>query len=171
MTIATTVSIVSVLVTLSLAVWGFRRTSNADQLRAFSVVHDRYLEERVRIGRRAIHQHVASGGKATLSDEMRSNMTYALAVMNSVAVSCDTGFVDQKLIARTMGRSFVSAVDGARWFIDESEQVRGYRPYGYAEQLADQLRRRVDLGGSKPPQDGVEDRRAEDRNSGRNDEA
>jgi hypothetical protein len=64
---------------------------------------------------------------------------YALAVMNSIAIAREAGYVERDLLARSMGRSFVTTIKAAQPYIDHLEKVRGFRPYPFAENLAAQL--------------------------------
>ncbi|MFI7700675.1 hypothetical protein [Nonomuraea sp. NPDC049480] len=139
---STLLSVVSPIVAIAIAIWGFRRSTKADRLRAFFEVQDRYLAPTVRDGRRVLHQAVAHRKPhevAALDKASLNSAGYTLAVMNSVAIACEGGYVERDLILRTMGRSFVSAVKAARPLIDHVEKVRGYRPYPAAERLAQEL--------------------------------
>ncbi|SNS12987.1 hypothetical protein SAMN06265355_111181 [Actinomadura mexicana] len=77
----------------------------------------------------------ASEMDAVDKDE-RDRASYALAVMNSIAIGCQGGYVDRSMVKENMGRSFVTTVRAAREFIDYLEKTRGFRPYGAAEKLA-----------------------------------
>ncbi|GAA4923803.1 hypothetical protein HD597_011198 [Nonomuraea thailandensis] len=135
-------SVVSPIVAIAIAVWGFRRSTKADRLRAFFEVQDRYLAPSVRDGRRVLHQDVADlrpHEVAALDKASLSSAGYALAVMNSVAIACEGGYVERELILRSMGHSFVRTLNAARPLIDHVEKLRGYRPYPAAERLAQQL--------------------------------
>lgn len=137
------VALISPTVAVGITVWGFRRTSQADRLRAFFEVQERYLEAEVRQGRRLVYQWVAGRKSSELSalpPEVRSQIGYALAVMNSIAIACDGKYVDVQLIARSMGKSYREAILAAAPYIDYLEKQRGFRPYGFAERLASQLR-------------------------------
>jgi len=125
-------------VAVLIAMWGFRRSSRADRMSAFFRLHDQYLRPEIRAGRRIIHQRIAGRTPdelAALSDEDRATVGYALAVMNSIAIACEAGYVDLAVVDRSMGRSFRAAVRAAGPFIDLVEAHRGFRPYGYAERL------------------------------------
>jgi hypothetical protein len=132
-------SLVSPLVAIFIALWGFRRSSRVDRVRIFIDMQERYLSERVRDGRREIHSAVKSltaAEVAQLPSSALSNVGYALAVMNTVGICWQYGYLDEKLLIVSMGRSFRNAVEAARPFIDHSERVRGFRPYAYAERFA-----------------------------------
>jgi hypothetical protein len=134
--------LISPVVGVVIALWGFRRSTRADQLRAFFEIQDRYLASDVRAGRSVLHAQVA--GKpaeevARLDAADLSRAGYALAVMNSIAIACEAGYVERDLLARSMGRSFTTAVGAAQPYIDHLQQVRGFRPYPFAENLAFQL--------------------------------
>ena len=79
------------------------------------------------------------GEVSKLDPDKLSAAGYALAVMNSIAIACEAGYVDRELIARSMGRSFVKAIAAARPYIDHLENIRGFRPYPFGERLASQL--------------------------------
>lgn len=132
-------ALVSPLVAVLIALWGFRRSSRADRLKAFFEMQSRYLAPEVRLGRRYLHVHVAGRTPeeiAALDESVRSAIGYTLAVMNSIAIACDAGYVDREVIARSMGQSFARAVAAARPLLDMQAATRGFRPYRYAEQLA-----------------------------------
>jgi hypothetical protein len=134
--------LISPVVAVAIALWGFRRSTRADQLRAFFEIQDRYLAPDVRAGRSVLHAQIAgksAGEVAHLDPADLSRAGYALAVMNSIAIACEAGYVERDLLARSMGRSFITAVGAAQPYIDHLEQVRGFRPYPYAENLAFQL--------------------------------
>lgn len=78
---------------------------------------------------------------AALDRASLSSVGYTLAVMNSIAIACEGGYVERKLIYRSMGRSYVAAMAAAGPYIDYVEDRRGYRPYIFAERLAAQLDR------------------------------
>lgn len=87
-----------------------------------------------------IHQHInglTPAEVSTLDPVILTEAGQALAVMNSIAVACDAGLAEKELVGRVMGRSFASTVTAARPFIDSTELRRGYRPYRYAEELAE----------------------------------
>jgi hypothetical protein len=135
-------SLISPVVAVIIALWGFRRSTRADKLRAFFEVQDRYLEADVRLGRRTLHTRIAgrpADEVAHLDPADLSRAGYALAVMNSIAIACDAGYVERDLISRSMGRSFVAAIGAARPYVDYLEQMRGFRPYPFAENLAAKL--------------------------------
>ncbi|WP_327191158.1 hypothetical protein [Streptomyces xinghaiensis] len=136
------VALISPVVAVVIAVWGFQRASRADRLRAFFEVQQRYLDAEVRAGRRMLHREIAGRESHQMSElppEVSSRIGYALAVMNSIAIACDGRYVDTDLVARSMGRSYAGAVVAARPYIDYVEQQRGFRPYPFAEQLAQKL--------------------------------
>jgi hypothetical protein len=150
MTPVALLSLISPAVAIAIALWGFRRSRRADKLRAFFESYDRYLAPEARTGRREIYQSVAGrseGEVAALSREIMTCVGYALAVMNSIAIACDGGYVDRQLIVQSMGRSFTFAVVAAKPYFDYVERVRGYRPYPFAERLAASL---VAEGGWNP---------------------
>jgi hypothetical protein len=135
-------SLVSPVVAVVIAIWGFRRSTRADKLRAFFEIQERYLATEVRAGRRIMHTLVAGRSVdevAKLDPATLSKAGYALAVMNSIAIACEAGYVDRKLIARSMGRSFVRAIAAAGPYIDHLENIQGFRPYPFGEHLAAQL--------------------------------
>jgi hypothetical protein len=142
MSVTVLLSLISPVVAVAIAVWGFRRSTQADKLRAFFDVHERYLASEVRAGRRAMHTLIAGRPPeevANLDPAILSAVGYALAVMNSIAIACESGYVDRELIARSMGRSFSMAITAARPYIDNLENKRGFRPYPFGERLASQL--------------------------------
>lgn len=134
--------LVSPSVALAVGIWGFRRSTRADRLRAYFELQQRYLDQEVRAGRRAIHQSI-SGQKtssiAMLDDATLRSVGHAMAIMNSIAIAWTGKFVDPSLLEMSMGRSFASAVTAAKPYIDHVEQKRGFRPYPYAERLAAEL--------------------------------
>jgi len=142
-TIQVLVALLSPIVAVIIAAWGFRRSRRTDMLGQFFDVYDKYLTEQVRKGRRIIH---ASAGGVGLSPGDASAVGYTLAVMNSIAVCCESKYVDVDLIAKSMGRSFCSAMDAAAPIIDSMSAERGFRPYGYAERLAARLRDEYNVG-------------------------
>jgi hypothetical protein len=108
----------------------------------FFDMQERYLSERVRSGRRIIHARVSGRSADDIAagdPEDLSVVGYALAVMNTIAICSESGYIDEKLLAQSMGRSYANAVSAARPYIDYVESVRGFRPYPYAERLADRL--------------------------------
>lgn len=142
MTTAVMLTFISPVVAIAIAVWGFRRSTRADKLRAFFEVQDRYLANDTRSGRRIIHQWVAGRSVeeiAVLDQAILSGAGYALAVMNSIAIAFEGGYVEKRLVTRSMGRSFATAVTDARPYIDYVEKIRGFRPYPFAERLAAEL--------------------------------
>jgi hypothetical protein len=135
---ATLISLLSPLVAVVIAVWSFRRTSKADRLRAFFDLQARYLSPDLREGRSLIH----GMGATPASDLGRAAATKigtTLAVMNSIAIATEGGYVDRELVSRSMGRSYASAIRAAKPYIDHVESVRGFRPFPFAERLADRL--------------------------------
>lgn len=148
MVVTILLALISPAVALALALWGYRRANRADQLRAFFEMHERYLDERVRAGRRLLHQRVAGRSveqTASLDAEERRTIGFTLATMNALAIACEGGYVRRDLLERSMGRSYVSAVHAAKPYIDHLERVRGFRPYGYAERLAARTAARLGL--------------------------
>jgi hypothetical protein len=145
MTPAVLLALVSPAVAIMIALWGFRRSTRADKLQAFFEMQDRYLDSEVRAGRRVLHQKI--GGRtvdevASLDHAVLGEAGHALAVMNAIAIACEGNYVDRVLVAQSMGRSFSSAVTAAQPYIDYVEQIRGFRPYPFAERLAARLSRR-----------------------------
>lgn len=143
MTPTVLLSLVSPVVAIIITFWGFRRSTRADKLRAFFEIQDRYLASDARAGRRVLHALIAGKSVdevAHLDPADLSRAGYALAVMNSIAIACEAGYVEQDLLARSMGRSFSAAVAVAQPYIDYLQQVRGFRPYQFAENLALLLR-------------------------------
>ena len=135
-------TILSPAVAIVIALWGFRRSTRADKLRAFFEIQDRYLAGEVRAGRRTLHTLVSDlsiGEVAQLATADLSRVGYALAVMNSIAIACEAGYVERDLISRSMGRSFITAIQAARPYIDYLAERQGFRPYPYAEKLAAEL--------------------------------
>jgi hypothetical protein len=135
-------ALISPTVAIAIAFWGFRRATRADKLRAFFEVYDRYLANDARSGRRVIHGQLAgrtAGEIAGMNKETLASAGYALAVMNSIAIACKGRYVDGNLVNTSMGRSFASTIIAAKTYIDYLEQLRGFRPYSFAEDLATQL--------------------------------
>lgn len=132
-------ALLSPVVAIMVAFFGFRRSTRADQLAAFFQLQDRYLAHEVRTGRRLVHEQV-SGRSASdienLPDDVRTAIGYTLAVLNAIAIACEARYVDRRAVVQSMGRSYASAMTAAKPFIDHVEQKRGVRPYGYAERLA-----------------------------------
>lgn len=120
-------SLLSPLVAVVIALWGFRRSTRADRLRAFFELQDRYLASEVRAGRRILHQVVAGllpEEIAKLDRQSLNGAGYALAVMNSIAIAREGSYyVDAELITRSMGRSFATAIAAAKPYIDHVEAV------------------------------------------------
>jgi hypothetical protein len=142
MSSAVLLQLISPLVAVVIAVWGFRRSTGADRLRAFFELQERYLAKEVRDGRRTLHQVVAGKSADEVAKLDRNDLNsigYTLAVMNSIAIACAGRYVDVKLVSRSMGRSYNRAVIAAAPYIDHLETVRGYRPYLFAERLAAKL--------------------------------
>ncbi|WP_436521801.1 DUF4760 domain-containing protein [Actinoplanes sp. HUAS TT8] len=132
-------ALVSPVVAVIVAVFGFRRSSKADRLKAYFEMQNRYLAPEVRLGRKFLHQHVAGRSPAevaALDETTRSTIGFALAVMNSIAIACEAGYVDRDIVVKSMGRSYARAIEAARPFFDHQEATRGFRPYPYAERLA-----------------------------------
>ena len=143
MTNTVLLSLISPVVAIIIALWGFRRSTRADKLRAFFEIQDRYLAGDVRVGRRILHTLIAGRSAdevAQLDPADLSRAGYALAVMNSIAIACEAGYVERDLLARSMGRSFIAAIRAARPYVDHLQEARGFRPYPFAENLAAQLR-------------------------------
>ena len=144
MTPTVLLSLVLPVVAIIITFWGFRRSTRADKLRAFFEIQDRYLASDARAGRRVLHALIAASQwtrSPTSTPPISAVAGYALAVMNSIAIACEAGYVEQDLLARSMGRSSSSAaVAVAQPYIDYLQQVRGFRPYQFAENLALLLR-------------------------------
>ncbi|MGO1052035.1 DUF4760 domain-containing protein [Crossiella sp. CA198] len=143
MALSVWLSLLSPVVALLIAFWGFRRSTRADRLRAFFDLHERYLSAEVRAGRRLLHQRVAGRSAEELAELDRDTLDrigYTLAVLNSIAIACAGGYVDRRLVRRGMGRSYAGAIIAARPYIDRVEALRGFRPYPFAESLAERLR-------------------------------
>jgi hypothetical protein len=140
-------ALLSPVVAVIVALFGFRRSTRADRLAAFFQLHERYLAPEVRRGRRLIYERVAGrpeADMAKLSEEVRTAIGYTLAVMNSIAIACEAGYVDIATVERSMGRSYSGTVKAASPYIDYIEKNRGFRPYIYAERLANAI------GGATP---------------------
>lgn len=132
-------ALVSPVVAVFIAIWGFRSTSKSDRLRAFFELQERYLAHEVRVGRRLMHASVAGRTAAeieALPQQARESIGYALAVLNSIAIACEGGYAAEDMVERSMGRSFAGAVAAAKPYIDALERQRGFRPYPFAERLA-----------------------------------
>ncbi len=132
-------ALLSPVVAVLVALFGFRRSTRADRLAAFFQLHERYLAPEVRSGRRLIYERVAGRPEADVAQlpgEVRAAIGYTLAVMNSIAIACEARYVDVAVVERSMGRSYSGTVSAARPYIDYIEQNRGFRPYIYAERLA-----------------------------------
>ena len=132
-------ALLSPVVAVIVALFGFRRSTRADRLAAFFQLHERYLAPEVRSGRRLIYERVAGRPEALIAqlpEEVRAAIGYTLAVMNSIAIACEAGYVDVAAVEGSMGRSYSGTVTAARPYIDYIEQNRGFRPYIYAERLA-----------------------------------
>jgi hypothetical protein len=133
------IALISPVVAVFVAFFGFQRSTRSDQLAAFFQLQERYLAPEVRTGRRLVFAHVAGRSEAEIAklpDDVRSAIGYALAVMNSIAIACEAHYVDPTVVARSMGRSYLSCMTAAQPFIDHVEKIRGFRPYGYAERMA-----------------------------------
>lgn len=142
MTAPLLLSLLSPTVAIAIAFWGFRRSTRADQLRAFFEIQQRYLDNEVRSGRGHIHRSIAgleTAEVAAIDPEVLSKVGYTLAVMNSIAIACEGRYVDQAMVRRAMGRSFSAAMRAAEPYIDYVERDRGFRPYSYAERLGSSL--------------------------------
>jgi hypothetical protein len=132
-------ALLSPVVAVLVALFGFRRSTRADRLAAFFQLHERYLAPEVRSGRRLIYQQVAGRPEADIAqlpEEVRTAVGYTLAVMNSIAIACEARYVDIGTVERSMGRSYSGTVKAACPYLDYLEQNRGFRPYIYAERLA-----------------------------------
>lgn len=102
-------------------------------------MHERYLEADVRSGRRILHQQIANssaGDIAAMDKNTRMAVGYTLAVMNSIAIACEARYVELRVVDQSMGQSFARAMAAAKPYLDHMEEVRGFRPYVYAERLA-----------------------------------
>ncbi|MEU6287196.1 hypothetical protein [Streptomyces sp. NPDC046988] len=138
MTLQLVLSAASPLVAVVIALWGFRRRDRAAELEVLFELHERYLAQRVRDGRRLIHRKLAGRGEEGLRSctaEELSTIGYTLAVMNTIALCCRSGRLDSRLLQQSLGQSYTRAVNGALSFIDSMETTRGVRPYPYAEWL------------------------------------
>ena len=143
MMLAGWIALISPVVAILIAFFGFRRSKRADQLAAFFQLQEKYLASEVRVGRRLIYEQVADRPEseiASLSEDVRNVVGYTLAIMNSIAIACEARYVDQTVVARSMGRSYSGGVAAAKPFINYVEKVRGFRPYGYAERMAASMR-------------------------------
>jgi hypothetical protein len=137
-------AIISPVVAVMVALFGFRRSTRADRLAAFFQLHERYLAPEIRSGRRLIHEHVSGRSTddiAQLTGEVRDAVGYTLAMMNSIAIACEARYVDTIVVERSMGSSYSGTVSAAKPYIDYIERNRGFRPYVYAERLAAAVRR------------------------------
>jgi hypothetical protein len=133
---------VSPAVTLLIALWGFQRTTRADRLKMFLDLQERYLSEPARGGRQLIHQRLPgldASSYGSLDDDERSHIHHALAIMNTIAIACESRHIDYVMVVRTMGRSFASAIAAARPYIEHQAVARGYPPYQYAVRVADRI--------------------------------
>lgn len=140
---AVILALTSPLVAIAIALWGFRRQDRVSMLRTLFEVQERYLAPQVREGRRLIHTKIAPPAAGAVLDCTREELSaigYALAVMNTIGVSVESGALDAMMLHRSLGRSYMSAVEAAAPFIDHVEKVRGFRPYPYAEKLAASFR-------------------------------
>lgn len=135
-------SVLSPLVAVVIFVITLRRTSHSDRIRILFEMQERYTSEACRTGRRAIHQHVSGRAPeeiASLREETVKQVGAALAIMNTIAICVQAGYCDKRLMYRSMGRSYVSTLRAAQPFLDRGAQIRGYRAYGHAEELARHL--------------------------------
>ena len=127
-------TLISPAVAVVVAFWGFRRSTRADRLRAFFEMHEQYLMTDVRLGRRVLHRSVSGRAPSEMPnldpDELRK-AGYALAIMNAIAIGCEGGYVDRRMVAQSMGRSYIAAIASAKPYIDYLETVRGFRPYPF----------------------------------------
>ena len=142
MSLTLVIALVSPIVAVAIAWWGFRRHDRAAELNMLFEMQERYLAPQVREGRRLMHRKIAvgdDGGRSTCSQDELSKIGYALAVMNTIALCAESGQVDEKLLLQSMGQSFTSAVLAARPYIDDVAIRRGFRPYSYAERLAERF--------------------------------
>lgn len=132
----------SPLVAVTIFLITLRRTSRLDRIRNLFEMQERYTSEACRTGRRAIHRDVSGRAPeeiAALRTETVGQIGAALAIMNTIAICVQAGYCDRRLMYRSMGRSYVSTLRAAQPFLDRAAQVRGYRAYGYAEELARRL--------------------------------
>ncbi|GIF75729.1 DUF4760 domain-containing protein [Asanoa siamensis] len=147
------VAVLSPVVSLCVAVWGFRRTTRADRLKMFLDLQERYLASSARAGRRVMHQCLPGLTEETfdqLTEEQRRDLHHALAVMETIAIAWEAGHVEQSIILNAMGRSFSSAMHKSRSYIDYQAGLRGFRPYPRASRLAGELHRAIEAGASTP---------------------
>lgn len=142
MTLTIILSLTSPVVALAIALWGFRRHDRAAELSMLFEMQERYLAPQVREGRKLIHLKIAGDideKRSACSREELSTIGYALAVMNTIALCAEIGQIDESLLLQSMGQSFKSAVRAAGSYIDQVAATRGYRPYPYAERLAERF--------------------------------
>lgn len=139
-------AVLSPVLSLGIAVWGFRRTTRADRLRMFLDLQERYLAASARAGRRLMHQRLPALTPDTfdqLSPAERGDLHHALAVMETIAIAWEGGHVDQSLILNAMGQSYASAIQKSQPYIDYQAEVRGFRPYQRSARLARELKRAI----------------------------
>lgn len=139
MDLASWLALISPVVAIFIAFFGFRRSVRADRLAAFFQLQERYLAPEARTGRRLIHEHISGRHESEinrLTDDVRASVGFALAVMNSIAIACEAGYVNRAVVIRSMGRSYAAAMAAAKPYVDHLEHKRGFRPYEYAEGLA-----------------------------------
>ncbi|SNT29934.1 hypothetical protein SAMN05421812_104338 [Asanoa hainanensis] len=144
------VAVLSPVVSLCVAVWGFRRTTRADRLKMFLDLQERYLASAARAGRRVMHRRLPDLKPETfdqLTEAERGDLHHALAVMETIAIAWDAGHVEQSMILNAMGRSFSSAIRKSGPYIEDQAALRGFRPYQRACRLADELHRAIEAPG------------------------
>ena len=141
------VAVLSPVVSLCVAVWGFRRTTKADRLKMFLDLQERYLAASARTGRRLMHRRLPALTPETfgeLTEAERGDLQHALAVMETIAIAWEGGHVDQSMILNAMGRSYSSAMRKSQSYIDYQAAVRGFRPYQRAARLSRELHRIIE---------------------------
>ena len=141
------VAILSPVVSLAVAVWGFRRTTKADKLKMFLDLQDRYLGASARAGRRLMHQRLPELKPETfgqLTTEERTDLHHALAVMETIAIAHEGGHVDQVMILNAMGQSYSSGIRKSQSYIDYQAAARGFRPYQRAARLGRALTKAIE---------------------------
>ncbi|GIJ79812.1 hypothetical protein SAMN05443287_102613 [Micromonospora phaseoli] len=139
---AAMLALFSPFVAITIAVWGFRRANRADRVRAFFDLYQRYISPEQRRGRRLLHAQLSGRSTeelAALNQEVRDQVGVTLATLNAIAIACEGGYVDVAMVEKSMGRSYSSTVMAAKPYLDHVEGQRGYRPYPYAERLAQRL--------------------------------
>lgn len=137
-------AVLSPVVSLCVAAWGFRRTTRADRLKMFLDLQERYLAPSARTGRRLVHRRLAKLTADTfgeLTEDERDDLHHALAVMETIAIACESGHIDQAMILNGMGRSYSSAMRKSQPYIEYQARVRGFRLYQHAARLGSELNR------------------------------